>query len=171
MEALGAAAAVGQFVGMAAKMIDLIARLEDFLKNAPARYQGWHTQLATLDHTISYIRDNTELQTNQVKRIIEEIAPKILSLIKLCERYAPTPKAEWRSRLKKALSAWGVEPRILQNFQSLEQDKTTLLLAINTSSRATTPDEKSQPTSLNMDYQRQQEEKGARDGSRNTGSE
>ncbi|XXH04260.1 hypothetical protein Hte_010674 [Hypoxylon texense] len=163
MEALGAAAAVGQFISMAAKMIDLIARLEDFLKNAPARYQGWRAQLATLDDTISYIRDNTELHTNHVKRVIGDMAPKILCLIKLCERYAPTPKAEWRSRLKKALSAWGVEPQILQNLQSLEQDKTTLLLAINMSSRATTPEEKKEETSLNMDHQRQQQ---AREGSR-----
>jgi uncharacterized protein YceK len=134
MEVIGAVAATGQLIGTAYSILGSIARLRDELKHAPTRYQGWHTELATLSDTISDIRDNSKLQTRQVSRIVEEMAPKIDKLADLCVRYTPEPdcRLQFMARLRRALSTMGKEPRILQNFQSLEHDKTNLILMIST---------------------------------------
>ncbi|KAI6088859.1 hypothetical protein F4821DRAFT_233150 [Hypoxylon rubiginosum] len=134
MEVLGAVAATGQLIGTGFAILDAIDQLRDFLKHAPDRCQGWRCQLDALSGTICDIRQNSQLQTYQVKRIIEDIAPKISTLTKLCAHYAPEPQPKSRlyKRLSKALSAKGIERRILQSFQSLEQDKTTLILSIST---------------------------------------
>ncbi|KAI1400050.1 hypothetical protein F4819DRAFT_386974 [Hypoxylon fuscum] len=132
MEVLGAVAATGQLIGTAVNILDLIAQLRDFLRYAPDRYQGWHTELYVLGETIAYIRDNSKLQTCQVSRIITGMAPKIQSLTDLCKRYSPDPDHKFLSRLNRAFSARGVEARIMQNFDSLEHDKTTLILSIST---------------------------------------
>ncbi|KAI0835752.1 hypothetical protein F5Y06DRAFT_275289 [Hypoxylon sp. FL0890] len=132
MEVLGTVAAAGQLIGTAVRILDSIAQLRDFLQHAPARYQGWHSELAVLDDTISCIRHNSALQTSQISRIIEGMAPKIETLTGLCLRHSPESKGKLVSRVNRALTARTVESRILQNFQSLEHDKTTLILTIST---------------------------------------
>lgn len=132
MEVLGAVAATGQLIGAAINILDSIARLRDFLQHAPARYQGWYTQLYNLGMAISNIRDSPRLQTRHVIYIIEGMAPKIESLADLCQRYYPHRRLKFLSKLNRVLFARGVEERIRQDFQSLEHDKTTLILTINT---------------------------------------
>ncbi|OTA89592.1 hypothetical protein M434DRAFT_398484 [Hypoxylon sp. CO27-5] len=132
MEVLGTVAAAGQLIGTAVRILDSIAQLRDFLRHAPARYQGWHSELTVLNDTISYIRHNPALQTSQISHIVEAMAPKIETLTDLCLRHTPGPKQKLVSRLNRALSARTVESRILQSFQSLEHEKTTLILTIST---------------------------------------
>lgn len=132
MEVLGAVAATGQLIGTVLTILDSINRLRESLKYAPARYQGWHTELDVLGETIACIRQNTLLQTRQVGRIVEGMAPKISKLTELCALYAPQPKLRFYARLSRALSAKGAEGRIFQYFDSLEHDKTTLILTIST---------------------------------------
>ncbi|KAI1215160.1 uncharacterized protein F4807DRAFT_23772 [Annulohypoxylon truncatum] len=131
MEVLGAVAAAGQLAGTTITILDSISQIRDFLQHAPARYQGWRDELSALSDTISCIRDNKALHTCQVCRIIEGMAPKITRLKELCAHYTPGPKLKLISRLNQARKARVVECRILQNFQSLEHDKTTLILTIN----------------------------------------
>ncbi|KAI5924570.1 hypothetical protein F4810DRAFT_709527 [Camillea tinctor] len=131
MEVLGAIAATGQLVETAIRILKSISELRDYLKNAPAKYQTWHTELASLAGTISDIRDHSTLHTSRVGTIIESMAPKIDSLVDLCTRCTPEPKLRFVRRLNKALSARKVEACILQQFESLEHDKTTLILTIS----------------------------------------
>ncbi|KAI1758522.1 hypothetical protein GGR53DRAFT_516856 [Hypoxylon sp. FL1150] len=131
MEALGAVAAAGQLIGTVITILDSLNRLREFLKYAPARYQEWHLQLDILTEVISIIRQNSVLES--VGRIIEGMAPKISTLTKLCALYAPPqPNLRLYARLTRALSARGAEARILQSLQSLEQDKSLLILTITT---------------------------------------
>ncbi|KAI1411848.1 hypothetical protein F5Y13DRAFT_51716 [Hypoxylon sp. FL1857] len=132
MEVLGTVAAAGQLIGTAMRILDSIAQLRDFLQHAPARYQGWHSELAVLHDTVSCIRYNSALQTSQITCIIEAMAPKIDTLAGLCLSHAPEPKQKLVRRLNKALTARAVESRILQSFQTLEHYKTTLILTIST---------------------------------------
>ncbi|KAI0181760.1 hypothetical protein GGR52DRAFT_526192 [Hypoxylon sp. FL1284] len=132
MEVLGAVAATGQLVGTVVGILDSINQLREFLKYAPARYHGWHTELDVLGETIACIKQNSLLQTCQVGRIVEEMAPKITTLSTLCALYAPQPKLRLYARLSRALSAKGAETRIFQSFESLEHDKTSLILTITT---------------------------------------
>ncbi|KAI2467930.1 hypothetical protein F4781DRAFT_400278 [Annulohypoxylon bovei var. microspora] len=138
MEVLGAVAATGQLIGTAVAILESISQLRDFLRHAPARYQGWRDELAVLGDTITSIRDDRALHTCQVSRIIKSMAPKITRLTELCAPYTSQPK-QFRliSKLNRARKARAVESCILQNFQSLEHDKTTLILTISTLSRAT----------------------------------
>ncbi|KAI2618369.1 hypothetical protein GGR54DRAFT_640495 [Hypoxylon sp. NC1633] len=131
MEVLGAVAASGQLIGTVIKILDSIAQLRDFLKHAPARCRGWRTQLSVLGDTISSIRDNSALQTHQIGRIIEDMAPKIESLMELCVRYTPEPRLKLFKKLTRALSARAIEAQILYRFQALEHDKTSLILTIS----------------------------------------
>lgn len=149
MEILGAISATSQLIETGFSILDLISQLRDFLKYAPARYQGWHTELAVLGETISSIRQNALLQTRQVRHIIEGMAPKIKALTELCAHYAPEPKLRLYARLTRALSAKGVETRIHQNFRSLEHDKTTLILTITTMNKS---------VSIEYAHQRRREE-------------
>ncbi|KAI1085989.1 hypothetical protein F5B19DRAFT_480778 [Rostrohypoxylon terebratum] len=130
MEVLGAVAAAGLFAGTAITILDAITQLRDFLRHAPARYQGWGDQLNVLADIIVSIRDNSALQTCQVSRIIESMAPKVTQLAELCAHHALEPKPRFISRLIWAWKARDNEPRILQRFQSLERDKTALILII-----------------------------------------
>ncbi|KAI1099111.1 hypothetical protein F4804DRAFT_322778 [Jackrogersella minutella] len=132
MEVLGTVAACGQLIGTAIKILDSIAQLRDYLRHAPARHRGWHTELAALHNILSYIRHHSNLQTCQVKGIIESIDFKIATLTNLCGRYMPVPNQQLFIKLNRALSARTVESKILQGFESLEHDKTTLLLVIST---------------------------------------
>ncbi|KAI1138517.1 hypothetical protein F5Y05DRAFT_42485 [Hypoxylon sp. FL0543] len=131
MEVLGTVAAAGQLIGTAIKILDSIAQLREFLHHAPARYQGWHSELAVLDDTVSCIRHNSALQTGQISRIIEAMAPKIETLTGLCLRHTPEARGKLVSRLNRAFTARAVESRILQSFQSLEHGKTALILTIS----------------------------------------
>ncbi|KAI8632105.1 hypothetical protein F5Y19DRAFT_386108 [Xylariaceae sp. FL1651] len=131
MEVVGAVAAVSQLVGMAVTMLDSISQVRDFLRHMPARYQGWHAELTVLCDIISCIQQNSVLHTCQVSRIIEAMTPKIKSLAELCQQHTPHSKAGFITKISNALSARAVEPRIFQSLQSLEHDKTTLILAIN----------------------------------------
>ncbi|KAI1780705.1 hypothetical protein F4818DRAFT_396550 [Hypoxylon cercidicola] len=142
MEVLGAVAATGQLIGTGFTILDAISQLRDFLKHAPGRCQGWCYQLDILSDTISCIRQHSQLQTYQVVRIIEGMAPKINNLAELCSHYAPQPKNRLYMRLSKALAAKGIETRILQSFQSLECDKTSLILTISTIHRSTSIENK-----------------------------
>lgn len=130
MEILGAVAATGQLIGTVLAILDSIDRLREFLKHAPGRFRGYSIQLTALGEVLSSIRQNSLLHTCPVRRIIEEMAPKISTLMELCSLYAPQSKLRLYARLNRALSAKKVEPRILQSFQSLETDKTTLILTI-----------------------------------------
>ncbi|KAI1390660.1 uncharacterized protein F4822DRAFT_157543 [Hypoxylon trugodes] len=136
MEVLGAIAATGQLVGTVFSILDSIAQLRDFLKHAPARYQGWRDELESLSATISGIRDDSSLHTCQVGRIIEAMEPKIDVLIRFCARYSLQPKPKLIKKLQRAFSARKAEARILQNFESLERDKTALILTITTQKKA-----------------------------------
>ncbi|KAI1376331.1 hypothetical protein F4677DRAFT_419604 [Hypoxylon crocopeplum] len=128
---LGGVAASGQLIGTGFSIIDSIAQLREFLKHAPAQFQGWRTQLIVLDEIISQIGQDSALQTCPIRRIVESISPKIEALTKLCYQYSPDPKLKFIRRLNKAISARSIESRILQNFESLERDKTALILTIN----------------------------------------
>ncbi|KAI0117302.1 hypothetical protein F4814DRAFT_415821 [Daldinia grandis] len=142
MEVLGAVAAAGQLVGTAVKILELIAELREFLKNAHGKCQGWLTQLTALDHAISDIRLNPTLHTNNILHIVEAMYPKVQDLGTLLPRYSPGnssgPKIRFTTRIRGALSARTVEARIIQLFQSLERDKTTLILTITTLNRSVT---------------------------------
>ncbi|KAI1455375.1 hypothetical protein F4805DRAFT_476733 [Annulohypoxylon moriforme] len=137
MEVLGAVAAVGQLVGTVITIIESISQICDFLRHAPARYQGWRCELAVLRDTITAIRDTKALHTCSVSRIITSMAPKISRLMELCANYSSEPKQRLITKLNRALKAKNLEVRILQVFESLERDKTTLILTISTLSRAT----------------------------------
>ncbi|KAI1374104.1 hypothetical protein F4677DRAFT_179859 [Hypoxylon crocopeplum] len=132
MEVLGAVAATGQLIGTIVAVLDSINRLREFLRHAPARCQEWQTQLDVLTEAISFIRENSLLEAGQVGHIITGMPAKITTLTELCALYAPQPKLRLYGRLIKALSAKGVECRIPQNFQSLKQNKSTLILIIST---------------------------------------
>ncbi|KAI1086574.1 hypothetical protein F5B19DRAFT_478785 [Rostrohypoxylon terebratum] len=160
MEVLGAVAATGQLIGTAIGILDSISQLRDFLRHAPERYKGWHTELTVLSETITCIVDNSALHTCQVKCIIDSMDPKIATLKSLCSRYMPQPKPSLITRLNNAFSARTTESRIVQSLESLEHDKTTLLLTISVlkeststeSSRQTTPEpEKSERGSQGTD--------------------
>lgn len=153
MEVLGAVAAAGQLAGTAITILDSISQLRDFLRHAPARYQGWNDELSVLGDTIKSIRDNKALHTCQISRILGNMAPKIEGLRELCAHYAFKPKLRLISKLLKARKARTVESRILQKFQSLEHDKTTLILTINTLNYKTsieTDESESEKESPNM---------------------
>ncbi|KAI0884164.1 uncharacterized protein GGS22DRAFT_189294 [Annulohypoxylon maeteangense] len=131
MEVLGAVAAAGQLFGTAIGLMDSIVQLRDFLQHAPERYKGWHTELTVLGDTIICIIDNPALHTFQVARIVHSIDLKIKTLKDLCAQYIQKSKLSFISRLNNAFSARIVEPRILQILESLEHDKTTLLLTLS----------------------------------------
>ncbi|KAI3317584.1 hypothetical protein HD806DRAFT_364287 [Xylariaceae sp. AK1471] len=131
MEVVGAVAATTQLFGMAVKILESIAHLHDFIEHVPARYHGWDTELTLLGETIACIQRNSALHTCHVVKVIEIMTPKIESLALLCRQHTPPPKASRLTKVLRGLSARAVEPRILQSFQSLEQDKTTLILAVN----------------------------------------
>ncbi|OTA98069.1 hypothetical protein M426DRAFT_126694 [Hypoxylon sp. CI-4A] len=139
MEVIGTVAATGQLIGTLLGILETIAELRDFLKHAPARCKGWLTEINALSEAILCIRDKPMLQTSQVQRILEAMAPKIRALTKLCTQYAPEPKLKFIKRLARALLARTNESRIIQSFQSLERDKATLLLTISTLDRPALP--------------------------------
>ncbi|KAI1419926.1 hypothetical protein F5Y12DRAFT_775429 [Xylaria sp. FL1777] len=130
MEVVGTVAATVQLVGMAMSILDSIAQLHDLIKCVPGRFQRWHTELDLLGETIKSIQHNAALQTFQVGRVMENMCPKIESLLILCKKHTPPSKASPIIKIIKNLSAHSVEPRIIEHLQSLEHDKTTLLLAI-----------------------------------------
>ncbi|KAI0965128.1 hypothetical protein F4678DRAFT_485539 [Xylaria arbuscula] len=65
-----------------------------------------------------------------VGRVMRAMCPKIESLLKLCKKHAPPLGANPIIKVLKNLSAYSVESLITEHLQSLEHDKTTLLLAI-----------------------------------------
>ncbi|KAI1753101.1 hypothetical protein F4782DRAFT_498340 [Xylaria castorea] len=131
MEVIGTVAATAQLLGMVMKVLESISQLHDLVKHVPGRYHSWNTELTTLGEMIYCIQRNPALQTFQVGRVIANISPKIEGLVLLCREHSPRSKAKPLKRVLTTLSACAVEPRILRRFESLEQDKTTLLLAIN----------------------------------------
>ncbi|KAI0378155.1 hypothetical protein F5Y04DRAFT_164106 [Hypomontagnella monticulosa] len=139
MEVIGTVAATTQLIGTAIGILDSIAQLRDFLQHAPARYQGWRDDLAVLSDTISDIQLNPALHTRQIGRIIDTMEPKIKSLTGLCSCYTSGSKGselKFITKLNRALSARATESRILRSFESLEHDKTTLILTISTLDRS-----------------------------------
>ncbi|KAI0896261.1 hypothetical protein F4806DRAFT_56110 [Annulohypoxylon nitens] len=135
MEVFGAVVAAGQLVGTAYTIHESIAQIRDFLQHAPARCQGWRDQLDVLADIALSIQENRTLQTCQVSRIIEAMAPKVTELKELCANYTSGPKHRLISRLNWVRKVRNIEPRILQHFQSLEHDKTALILIISTLNR------------------------------------
>ncbi|KAI1146405.1 hypothetical protein F4825DRAFT_440857 [Nemania diffusa] len=133
MEAVGAVAATAQLVGMAMKTLELIANLHSIIKDVSARYEDWNTKLTTLEDLIRIIQGNPSLQTQSVERAIASMSLKVENLIVLCTMHVPRTGSRGLSKLLKCLTARAAEPRIHQSFQSLEQDKTSLLLVINAS--------------------------------------
>ncbi|KAI1745220.1 hypothetical protein F4680DRAFT_401412 [Xylaria scruposa] len=131
MEVIGTVAATAQLLGMVMKILESISQLHDLVKHAPGRYRGWDAELTILGEMIYCIQVNPALQTFQVGRVIANISPKIESLVLLCREHCPRPEVKPLKRVLTALSACAIEPRILRRFESLEQDKSTLLLAIN----------------------------------------
>ncbi|KAI0539204.1 hypothetical protein GGR58DRAFT_465591 [Xylaria digitata] len=131
MEVVGAVAATAQLVGMVVTILESISQLHDLVKHIPERYSGWQDELTILRQTLDCIRHNSSLQTAYICRVIEQMNPKVNSLVILCRDYYPNPKSKHLKRVLSALSACKIEPRILQSFQSLEHDKATLILAIN----------------------------------------
>ncbi|KAI2641350.1 hypothetical protein GGS26DRAFT_152 [Hypomontagnella submonticulosa] len=135
MEVIGAVAATTQLIGTAIGLLDSIAQLREFLQHAPARYQGWRDDLAVLGDTISDIQLNPALHTRQIGRIIDAMGPKIETLTVLCSCYtsgSEGAESNFIRKLNRAFSARAVESRILKSFESLEHDKTTLILTIST---------------------------------------
>ncbi|KAI0529951.1 hypothetical protein GGR58DRAFT_276574 [Xylaria digitata] len=130
MEVVGTVAATVQLVGLAMSILDSIAQLHDIINLVPDRYQRWHTELDVLGTTINCIQQDSALHTLQVNQVLENMSPKIKSLLRLCRRYTPPANASRIIKAIKILSAHAVEPRITEYLQSLEHDKTTLLLAI-----------------------------------------
>ncbi|KAI0502725.1 hypothetical protein F5B22DRAFT_652833 [Xylaria bambusicola] len=130
MEVVGTVAATAQLVGIAIGLLNSIAQIHDLIKHVPDRYQRWHVELDLLGEAITWIQQNYALQTWQVRRVLESMRSKMQSLLKLCQTYAPPSKASWIIKIFKNLSAHAIEPRIIEHLQSLEHDKTTLLLAI-----------------------------------------
>jgi hypothetical protein len=133
MEILGGVAATAQLIGLVVNIIQSIAELDDFISHVPQQYHRWHAQLTVLSDTIAGIQNNAALQTSHICRLVESINQKIDDLLLLCRQYTPRSETNAFSKVFKVLSARTVEPRMLQKFQALEHDKTTLLLAITTS--------------------------------------
>lgn len=133
MEVLGAVAAATQLCGMLIKALESTARLREILKHGPAQYKCWDMELTTLQEAISLIKNSTSLHTYSVIQLIEIIASKIEELARICTKYCPPSRARLLTKLLWAPRARSIENRILQNFASLEHDKTTLLLLINLS--------------------------------------
>ncbi|KAI1428426.1 hypothetical protein F5Y12DRAFT_711063 [Xylaria sp. FL1777] len=131
MEVLGAVAATAQLVGMVVTILESISQLYDLVKHVPGRYNSWETELAMLKESLDFIRNNSALQTAYIGRIIERMSPKFETLVLLCREHSPGPGPRSFKRALTTLSACKVEPRILQSFESLEHDKTTLILAIS----------------------------------------
>lgn len=134
MEVVGTVAATAQLVGLAIGLLNSIAQLLEVIKHVPGRYQRWHVELDLLGEAISCIQHNSALQTKQVRRVLENMRSKVQYLLKLCRTYAPPSKAIWVIKVLKNLTAHATEPRIMEYFQSLEHDKTTLLLVIQSPS-------------------------------------
>ncbi|KAI1155940.1 hypothetical protein F4825DRAFT_360644 [Nemania diffusa] len=130
MEVVGTVAATFQLVGLAMSLLDSIAQLHDVINLVPDRYQRWHTELHVLGAMINCIQQDSALHTSQVNQVLENMSPKIKSLLRLCRKYTPPANAGRIIKAIKILSAHAVEPRITEYLQSLEHDKTTLLLAI-----------------------------------------
>ncbi|KAI1300646.1 hypothetical protein F5Y03DRAFT_363990 [Xylaria venustula] len=130
MEVLGTVAATAQLVGMAMSILDSIAQLHDLIKHVPDRYRRWNIELGLLRETIDCIQHNPALQTMHVGRVMKAMCPKIESLLRLCKKYTPPSTANPIIKVLKNLSAHSVESLITEHLQSLEHDKTTLLLAI-----------------------------------------
>ncbi|KAK5625325.1 hypothetical protein RRF57_001041 [Xylaria bambusicola] len=130
MEVVGTVAATAQLMGIAIGLLNSISQIHDLIKHVPDRYQRWHVELDLLGDAITCIQQNYALQTWQVRRVLENMLSKMQSLLKLCQTYAPPSKASWIIKILKNLSAHAIEPRIIEHLQSLEHDKTTLLLAI-----------------------------------------
>ncbi|KAJ8132896.1 hypothetical protein O1611_g729 [Lasiodiplodia mahajangana] len=61
---------------------------------------------------------------------MECMKPKIESLVDLCKKYTPPSKANRVIKALRCLSAHKIEARIIEHLQSLEHDKTTLLITI-----------------------------------------
>lgn len=131
MEAVGTVAAVIQLVGLAKNIIEAISQLYDLIKDIPGRYRSWKTGLAALKEIISRVQSNSVLHTSHVGHVMECMTSKVESLILLCGQHNPRSHSRPIKRILAAFSAYRVEPRIVQGFASLEQDKTTLILAIN----------------------------------------
>ncbi|GAW15322.1 hypothetical protein ANO14919_047310 [Xylariales sp. No.14919] len=131
MEVLGAVAATAQLVGMVMTILESISQLHDLVKHIPGRYHSWETELTMLKEALDCIQRNSSLQTVHIGRVIEVMSPKVETLVLLCREHAPRPGSKHIRRVLTTLSASKVEPRILQSFESLEHDKTTLILTIN----------------------------------------
>ncbi|KAK5633234.1 hypothetical protein RRF57_008948 [Xylaria bambusicola] len=133
MEVLGAVAAGAQLCGILFKAIDSTARLRDTLRHMPAQYKSWDNELAILEETISFINDSPSLHTESVRRLVDIITNKIEGLTTFCKEYSPPSQARFLTKLLWVPRARSIESRILQSFESLEHDKTTLILLISLS--------------------------------------
>lgn len=133
MEVLGAVAAATQLCGMVVKALDSTAKLRDTLRQAPAQYNRWDIELTILDEAMASIRDNISLHTDSVMRLVGIITNKIEVLTIFCKKHSPPSEARFLTKLLWVPRARGIESRILQSFESLEHDKTTLILLINLS--------------------------------------
>ncbi|KAI0437987.1 hypothetical protein F4803DRAFT_536488 [Xylaria telfairii] len=134
MEVLGAVAAASQLCGMLIQALDETARLRDLLRHAPTQYTRWNNELIILEEAISLIKANESLHTCTVMRLIEIITGKIKELTSfVCKNQPPLSDASFIKKLLWVPRARSIENRILQSFESLEYNKTTLILLINLS--------------------------------------
>ncbi|KAI1146817.1 hypothetical protein F4825DRAFT_456113 [Nemania diffusa] len=131
MEIVGTLAAATQLFGMFVNTLESLAQLHDLVKHLPGKYRRWDSELTMLRDTVNSILHNPALQSAGVSRVIGHMRPKIETLVLLCSKHASWPESKSLKRVLTTLSARTVEPRIVQGFESLEQDKTTLILAIH----------------------------------------
>ncbi|KAI1179341.1 hypothetical protein F4777DRAFT_600937 [Nemania sp. FL0916] len=131
MEVVGTVAAVAQLCGVLIKAIDSTAQLRDILRQGPAQYSCWVAELTALEEAMSVIKDSTSLHRREVMGLIAIINGKIENLTAICQKHRPPSEARFFTKLLWVPRSRSIQNQIVQNFESLEHDKTTLILLIN----------------------------------------
>ena len=132
VEVLGVLAAASQLTEQSLKIANIISDLYSKVRDAPESIRKQSVQVGQLIEIARQIKQNPSLQTALVESILRNCVGEAEKLQEILERISIAAEDGRVRKLWKALDGVGKEKRILALFAKLEQEKSSLVLCIET---------------------------------------
>lgn len=146
MEGLAAAGGVLAVASLALQVVEIVERIQDFwdrIKNAPAEIRSVLDDLALLSMVLRLIESNVtarRIHSQVLSLALNNCLCKVQVMERLLEQFqigSTTPR-NWRRRSWVTITAVRKDEKLARYRRSLEETKTTLMLALQVQTRMET---------------------------------
>lgn len=130
-EIVGAVASAVQLASLSLEIIISISSLCTQIRDAPKLIRTRAIQVQSLVTIANYIERNVQLHTTDVECVLHTLIPEAVALRDILKGMVAREGAGIAERCWKAIGGVTKEKRIMEIFESLEREKSALLLCIS----------------------------------------